>query len=147
MTNSGAPVIHTISGATLFVGGNLDVSKNGANNTTLDLASNPPVRVFEGNELLGHTPVVLELPAGMHELAVDLDATAFASRSLEGQRPGDQPYRLWRTNDALIVGWERVYAVSIATAESRLLGEATIWERRNVSAILECVIGGSNSTA
>jgi hypothetical protein len=76
----------------------------------------------------GPTDTVLLFDTGADRvLAVDLDARLTARRSLEGQRAGDQPYRLWRTNDALIVGWEHIYAVPVSTGQSRLLGEATIF--------------------
>lgn len=59
-------------------------------------------------------------------LAMDLDAGVAARRVLEGQRAGDQPWRLTRQGDSLVVGVDRIHAVSIATGESALLGEATI---------------------
>lgn len=59
-------------------------------------------------------------------LAMDLDAGVATRRVLEGQRAGDQPWRLTREGDALVVGWDQIHAVSITTGESTLLGEATI---------------------
>lgn len=74
------------------------------------------------------TDTVLLFDTGTDDvLAVDLDAGVAARRSVEGHRAGDQPYRLWRTDDALIVGWQRIFAVSTATAQARQLGEATIF--------------------
>ena len=46
---------------------------------------------------------------------------------MKGQRPGDQPYRLEFVDGHLIVGWEEIYAVDIASGESTLIGEATIF--------------------
>ena len=45
---------------------------------------------------------------------------------LEGQRPGDQPQRLLRAGDALVVGWGEPHAVSLTDGASAGLGEATI---------------------
>jgi hypothetical protein len=46
---------------------------------------------------------------------------------IEGQRPGDQPFRLELVGGHLVVGWDRVYAVDLDTAASTLLGDATIF--------------------
>jgi hypothetical protein len=46
---------------------------------------------------------------------------------IEGQRRGDQPYRLELVAGHLVVGWNQVYAVDLDTAESTLLGEATVF--------------------
>lgn len=76
----------------------------------------------------GTTNTVLLFDTGVDGvLAVDLDAHVTARQSLDGQRAGDQPYRLWRNGDQLVVGWERIYTVPIASAKSRVLGEATIF--------------------
>lgn len=74
------------------------------------------------------TDTVLLFDTGADSVhAVDLDEGVAARRTVAGQRPGDQPYRLWRTEDTLIVGWSEIHAVSLPTAQSRLLGEATIF--------------------
>jgi hypothetical protein len=74
------------------------------------------------------TDTVLLFDTASDEVAaVDVDAGVAARRSVEGHRAGDQPFRLWRSDDALIVGWQRIFALSTATAEARELGEATIF--------------------
>lgn len=60
-------------------------------------------------------------------LAVDLDARRAARRQLQGHRAGDQPHRLVRSGDHLLVGWSSVHAIAIADASSRPLGDATIF--------------------
>lgn len=59
-------------------------------------------------------------------LALDLDAGIATRRVLEGQRAGDQPFRLTRQGDALVVGVDEIHAVSIPTGESTMIGDATI---------------------
>ncbi len=60
-------------------------------------------------------------------LAVD-PTMRIASRSfVEGQRAGDQPYRLELVENRLIVGWGEIYAAAIYGRTSVLLGEATIY--------------------
>lgn len=76
----------------------------------------------------GPTDTVLLFDTGTDGvLALDLDTGAAARQSLEGQWAGDQPYRLWRTDDSLLVGVGRIYAVPISTGRSELLGEATVF--------------------
>jgi hypothetical protein len=72
------------------------------------------------------TGAVLVFDDGLDGVAVvDVDNGVAVRRVLEGQRAGDQSPRLWRTGDHLIVGWGRIHAVDIRTAESHLVGEAT----------------------
>ncbi len=60
-------------------------------------------------------------------LAVDPDARVATRSVVDGQRAGDQPYRLTIVDDQLVVGSDRVYAADIATRESTLLGNATVY--------------------
>jgi hypothetical protein len=46
---------------------------------------------------------------------------------VEGQRAGDQPYRLELVGGHLIVGWEEIYAVEVDSADSLLLADSTIY--------------------
>ena len=57
---------------------------------------------------------------------VSLESGAIHRVPLEGQRPGDQPHRLLRVGEALVVGWGEPYAVSLSDGASVGLGEATI---------------------
>lgn len=58
--------------------------------------------------------------------ALDLDAGVVGRRVVDGQRAGDQPYRLFRSGDSLIVGWGEVFAAPLDGGPSVSLGEATI---------------------
>lgn len=61
-------------------------------------------------------------------LAVDTrNLTEPLSSPVEGQRPGDQPYRISMVDGRLIVGWGDIYAHDITTLESTRIGEATIY--------------------
>ncbi len=60
-------------------------------------------------------------------LIVEPDRRMAARRIVEGQRAGDQPYRLVRVGDALVVGWGEVYAAPLDGGPSHLLGESTIF--------------------
>ena len=80
--------------------------------------------------MLADTPWVLVFDDGLDGVIV-LDpndpAGSRGSISVVGQRPGDQPYRLELVANHLVVGWEEIYAVALNSAESDLLGEATIF--------------------
>ncbi|MEA2973731.1 MAG: hypothetical protein QOG82_2189, partial [Actinomycetota bacterium] len=58
--------------------------------------------------------------------ALDLDTGVVGRRVVDGQRAGDQPYRLFRSGDSLIVGWGEVFAAPLDGGPSVSLGEATI---------------------
>ena len=57
---------------------------------------------------------------------VDLDHRIAVRRPFHGQGAGDQPFRLTRTGDAFIVGWDPVWAVPLDGSASRLLGEGAV---------------------
>ena len=58
--------------------------------------------------------------------ALDLDTGVVGRRVIDGQRAGDQPNRLFRSGDSLIVGWGEVFAAPLDGGPSVLLGAATI---------------------
>ncbi len=60
-------------------------------------------------------------------LALDPDGRVGSRRAIEGQVAGDQPYRIARAGDTLVVGWGSIYASDIHTGVSTLLGSATIY--------------------
>ena len=61
-------------------------------------------------------------------LAVDLDGWERQRVALPGQRPGDQPFRLWRVGSWVVVGWGEIWAVAPGRPESaRTLGQATVF--------------------
>jgi hypothetical protein len=60
-------------------------------------------------------------------LAVHLDTGERRRVHLEGQRPGDQPFRLWRLGRELVVGWGEVHVVTPADGASRHLASATVF--------------------
>jgi hypothetical protein len=64
---------------------------------------------------------------GETALAVHLDTGTHRRIPLKGQRAGDQPFRLWRLGDEVVVGWGEVYAVTPAGGASRHLASATVF--------------------
>jgi hypothetical protein len=73
-----------------------------------------------------HTGTVLAFDDGIDGVTlVDLDHRIAVRRVLPGQRAGDQPYRLTRAGNSLIVGWNDVYAAPLDGGRSRRLGHAT----------------------
>lgn len=64
-----------------------------------------------------------------HSGAVALDLDSGWSRKLRlPQRPGDQPYRIWRLGDRVVVGWGEIHAVRFAhNGVSRHLADATLF--------------------
>ncbi|MDY7099768.1 MAG: hypothetical protein S0880_01145 [Actinomycetota bacterium] len=86
-------------------------------------------RPGEDVQVLGEeTDEVLLLDDGYDGvLAVDLDTGVAARWSLPGQRPGDQPFRLRRVGDRLVVGWGEIWAVDYDGSDPQRLGEATIF--------------------
>ena len=78
--------------------------------------------------MLLDTPWTLIFDDGLDGVVVlDPNDPIGESSRVKGQRPGDQPYRLEFVDGHLIVGWEEIYAVDIASGESTLIGEATIF--------------------
>ena len=78
--------------------------------------------------LLPDTPWTLIFDDGLDGVVVlDPNDPVGHESKVEGQRPGDQPYRLEFVERRLIVGWEEIFAVDIDSRESTLLGEATIF--------------------
>ena len=59
--------------------------------------------------------------------AIDLDHRVAGRRPLEGERAGDQPYRMTRVGDQLVLGWGEIYAAPLAGGASRHLDTATIY--------------------
>ncbi|MDQ1519743.1 MAG: hypothetical protein QOI55_816 [Actinomycetota bacterium] len=59
-------------------------------------------------------------------VAVDLDRGTVTRRTIEGQRAGDQPYRLMRAGNSLVVGWGKVWGAPLSGEKPHKLGDATI---------------------
>jgi hypothetical protein len=59
--------------------------------------------------------------------ALDLDTGIAGRRVIEGERAGDQPYRINLTGDHLVVGWGEIYAAPLDGGRSRLIDKATIF--------------------
>jgi hypothetical protein len=57
---------------------------------------------------------------------LDLDHSTLTRRVITGQRAGDQPYRLFRVADRLIVGWGQIWAVPLSGAAPYKVGDATV---------------------
>lgn len=61
-------------------------------------------------------------------LAIDLDSWEQDRVELPGQRPGDQPFRLWQMGSEVVVGRQEIWTVTPDRPESaRSLGEATMF--------------------
>lgn len=60
-------------------------------------------------------------------LALDPDRRIASETPIVGQRAGDQPYRIHRVGDHLVVGWGVIYAHSLATGESTELSTGTLF--------------------
>jgi hypothetical protein len=74
------------------------------------------------------TGVVLLLSDGVDGVtAVDLDRRIAGRRVIEGERAGDQPFRLTITADHLVVGWGEVYAAPLSGAPSVKIAEAAVY--------------------
>lgn len=59
--------------------------------------------------------------------AIDLDRRIAGRRVIEGERAGDQSFRLTLTGDHLVVGWGEIYATPLAGGASRKIADATIY--------------------
>ncbi|GMR02316.1 MAG: hypothetical protein BMS9Abin20_0646 [Acidimicrobiia bacterium] len=88
--------------------------------TTLQTAADPLFGV--------EVPWVLLFDDGLEGiLAIDPNERIGSRSVIDGQRPGDQPYRLQLANGYLVIGWGTVYANNVATRDSVPLGDATIF--------------------
>jgi hypothetical protein len=78
--------------------------------------------------LLTDTPWALIFDDGLEGVVVlDPNDPIGHESNVEGQRPGDQPYRLELVDSHLIVGWGQVHAVDVESGESTVIGEATLF--------------------
>lgn len=59
--------------------------------------------------------------------AVDLDQHLAGRRAVDGERAGDQQYRLTLTGDHLVVGWGEIYAAPLDGGPSHRIADATIY--------------------
>jgi hypothetical protein len=59
--------------------------------------------------------------------AVDLDRGIAGRRVIQGERAGDQAYRLTLTGDHLVVGWGEIYAAPLGGGESTKIADSTIY--------------------
>jgi hypothetical protein len=82
----------------------------------------------EGPVFPAKTNVVLLFDDGLSGLtALDPDRGLAARSLVQGQRPGDQPYRLLRVGNKLVAGWGEPHAVDVITRQGVSLGIATIF--------------------
>jgi hypothetical protein len=107
--------------AVLAVGAGLLVSDDAPSDITAQV---PPLDgVFDLA-----TGTVLVFDDGLEgTIRVDLDRRTVERKPLDGQRAGDQPFRLLRTGDALVFGWGDVYTAPLSGEPSSLVGAATIF--------------------
>jgi hypothetical protein len=75
-------------------------------------------------EATGHVLVLDDGYDGV--VVIDPDHRTATRRVVQGQRAGDQDPRLHRAGDALIVGWDGVWAAPIDGGPRRRLGRATV---------------------
>lgn len=74
------------------------------------------------------TGAVLLLSDGIDGVtAIDVDHRVAGRRVIEGERAGDQPFRITTTGDQLIVGWGEIYAMPLTRGPSRKIADATIY--------------------
>lgn len=74
------------------------------------------------------TGAVLLLSDGIDGVtAIDVDHRVAGRRVIEGERAGDQPFRITTTGDQLIVGWSEIYAMPLTRGPSRKIADATIY--------------------
>jgi PASTA domain len=59
--------------------------------------------------------------------AIDLDRRLAGRRVIEGERAGDQSFRLALTGDHLVVGWGEIYAAPLSGGPSTKIADATIY--------------------
>ncbi len=58
-------------------------------------------------------------------VTVDFESGVLERTRLPGQRAGQRPFRLWRLEERLVVGADRIWAVQLDADASQQLGEAT----------------------
>lgn len=74
------------------------------------------------------TDVVLLFSDGIDgATAIDLDRRLAGRRVIEGERAGDQPFRLTLTGEHLVVGWGEIYAAPLNGGSSKKIADATIY--------------------
>jgi hypothetical protein len=74
------------------------------------------------------TDTVLVFSDGIDGItALDLDAGVAARRVIDGERAGDQPFRLNLVDDHLVVGWGEIYAAPLDGSPSVHLDTARIY--------------------
>ena len=114
---AGVVVLALVTGAALLV-------TRGDGTTRITTPVTPPSRgVFPDT-----TRTVLALSDGYDGATfVDLDHRIAVRRPIDGERAGDQPYRLTRVGNSLVVGWGDVYAAPLDGGPSKLLGHATYY--------------------
>jgi len=99
----------------------------GGNRSGVDVVDQPQPPTGAQSVFSTSTGVALLLDDGYDGVtAIDLDSGVVGRRVVDGQRAGDQPHRLFRSGDSLIVGWGEVFAAPLNGGPSVSLGEATI---------------------
>lgn len=59
--------------------------------------------------------------------ALDLDQRLAGRRAVDGERAGDQQYRMTLTGDHLVVGWGEIFAAPLDGGPSQSIADATIY--------------------
>ena len=109
------------------------VAPSAATSSASNVAPSPPVTVMQSGrwplQWADETNTVLVFDDGDRGgVAVNLDTGSSVQLRFVGQRPGDQPYRLWRMGGWLLVGWGEIFAVTPDDSmPARSMGDATIF--------------------
>lgn len=92
-------------------------------------AEDPPASAPTTESLFGiPTDTVLVFSDGIDGVtALDLDRGVAARRVIEGERAGDQPYRINLTGSHLVVGWGDIYAAPLDGGRSQRIDTATVF--------------------
>src|SRR3954451_21529284 len=92
--------------------------------TTVTTATTTP----DGSLFSSATGDALVFDNGDDEITVlGVDSRRGEHRFNVGQRAGDQPFRMTRVNNDVLVGWGEVFAAPLAGGPSRSLGQATVY--------------------
>src|SRR5690242_17707455 len=96
--------------------------------TATEPPSTPPSTTAKSSPIFGApTDTTLIFDDGYDGIGLlDLDRGTLTRRVVTGQRAGDQPYRLIRVANRLVVGWGQIWAVPLSGAKPYEIDEATV---------------------
>lgn len=119
-----AAVIAVLAGGAVVV--LVDTTEDQDSVVTADTAK--PTEVRHAGVFTTPTDTVLLFSDGIDgATAVDLDRRLAGRRVVDGERAGDQQFRLTLTGDHLVVGWGEIYAAPLDGGPSKEIADATIY--------------------